>query len=60
MDLNNINETLNLHLSLCSIDLPGENLGFVTEVKLRRKRKAKGKKKQKTLKVRLLLYKKIF
>lgn len=25
MDLNNINETLNLHLSLCSIDLPGEN-----------------------------------
>lgn len=47
MDLNNINETLNLHLSLCSIDLPGENLGFVTEVKLRRKRKAKGKKNKK-------------
>lgn len=45
MNLNNINETLNLHLILCSIDLSGEILGFVTEVKLRRKWKAKGKKK---------------
>lgn len=37
MGLKNSNETLNFHLSLCSIYLSGEILQFVTEVKLRKK-----------------------